>query len=246
MRIQTTFPRPTVVGQILAAATLVALLMAPALASSIDSFINPSTSNVEVVDSVLLSGDYEIRHVIDLGQGNYETTYLTANGDDELEPRIVIESDGTVRIVYWRDLTTPDALVVSYDPVAESWSAERTLNGSAGGKAPELAYDGTDSWFVFETGESAGSSVDVGIIAEEPDPINTVRLGTNDGSTAADPIIVAESGSLWVTWVDDGTYVAWSEYDSANDSWSTAQLEDYSADDVSSARARIRDDVLGL
>ena len=222
------------------------MVAAPIHASAIDSHINPSTGNVEVVDSVLLSGDYEIRHVIDMGQGNYETTFLTANADDELEPRILIESDGTVHVAYWRDTATLKAIVRTYDPVTDAWSAERELNGSAGGKAPEMAHDGSDPWFVFETAESAGSGVDVGIITDDPDPINTVRLGTNDGSLAADPIIVAESGALWVTWVDDDTYVAWSEYDPSNDSWSTVQLESYASDDVAAARARVRDDVLGL
>ena len=105
MRIRNTSAHPTLFT-LVAFTVLATLLIATAHASSIDSFINPSTSNVEVVDSVLLSGDYEIRQVIDLGQGNYETTFLTANSDDEFEPRLVIEPDGTVRVVYgterWR------------------------------------------------------------------------------------------------------------------------------------------------
>ena len=222
-----------------------ALAASATVAELPDSFVNPVSGNIEVVEAILQGSDYEIRHVENLGQGQLQSTWLTANGDDDRGARIAIESDGTAHVIYWRDLSVDEVRLRSYDPVNESWDSEREVSASAGGRAPALATDGTDTWTAFESDDGTLLDIIVATIEDDPDPFQLTEVGSTSHSSPA-TAVHAESGELWVTWVDSGTDVAWVTYDGATDSWSSVSLEDYSQDDVAAARARIRDEVLGL
>lgn len=52
-------------------------------------------------------------------------------------------------------------------------------------------------------------------------------------------MIHADSGNLWVTWIDSTDDVGWVEYDRVSETWSAAAYEPYSPDTVADARGRI-------
>jgi hypothetical protein len=57
-------------------------------------------------------------------------------------------------------------------------------------------------------------------------------------------MIQAESGKLWVTWVDSSSHVGWVQYDYTLESWSGVSVESYASETVADARGRIRTEVL--
>src|SRR5262245_12533772 len=72
-----------------------------------DSKINPQSSYIEVVDSTLSGGDYDIRHGIKVSPDDPpQATWLTSNSTDDIGPRVAIASNGDVFVVWWRDTTT--------------------------------------------------------------------------------------------------------------------------------------------
>lgn len=218
-----------------------------ALASEVpDSDYNPVTGNIEIVESIDVSGNNDIRHVTDLPQGGSVVAFLTTSPEDEFGARIAISTAGEVFVVYWRDLAVPEVLLRSFDPVAGSWSGEELVTRPEGGKEPSIVHDGIDFWAAYSRDTSGARSIDVGVIDEDPDPFGLQSVGTTQYTGNAQPDLASEAGALWVTWLASADELAWAEYDFTTETWSSVSLEDFSSDDITAARERVRDQVLGL
>jgi hypothetical protein len=233
----------------LAVVSLLACAAGPSLAEDPpDSDVNPQTGSIETVDSVESTGQSDVRHAVDPGQGGPRVLeILTTSTLDDLSPRIAIDTDGDSWVVWWREGTTDEVLYRVRDLGTGTWSAEQTISDTEDdSRNPEIALDDTSVWVVFEARHSGGTDLVVtsgGMDDPSPFPGLTV-LGTSALSSGVDVLLHSESGHLWVSWIDDGDDVGWREYDYASESWLSAAYESYAQDDVSSARERIRDSVL--
>jgi len=96
----------------------------------------------------------------------------------------------------------------------------------------------------FEIDVTSGVSIGVARLDEDPDPFPTRAIVATTESTILDTRIIADSGHLWVTWVDSTNDVGWSEYDYPPETWAAPSYESYAQDDVQAARGRIRGAVL--
>jgi hypothetical protein len=225
------------------------LMLGPAFAADPpDSKVNPASGKIETVDALVSESDLLVRHIIDHGQGEpQEVTYLTNNSVDDLSPKLEINASGDSWVVWWRDAATDQIFYRKRDYSSGNWSSEVALSDSTeSSRNPEIVNDGTDAWVAFEFDDIGGTTIVVGIIKDEPDPFgNRTSLGTTTYSGSLDTLIHYKSGNLWVTWIDSADEVGWSQYDYANETWSTVNYESYGDDTVPAARARIRTEVLG-
>lgn len=213
-----------------------------------DSKLNPGTGYIETVDSVWGGSRYDVRHTLDKEGQPSESGWVSTNTDDDLGPRIEIDSADDTWVVWWRDKTTDEVWFRSRDVSTGDWGNERRASSSTeSSRNPEIVHDGTDTWVVFEFDDSGDTGIGVLAIVDEPAPMGSrKKLATAIYTGSVDARIHYESSHLWVSWVDDSDDVGWSEWDYTSESWSSTDYEDYSADSVSDARGRIRTDILGI
>ena len=103
---------------------------------------------------------------------------------------------------------------------------------------PEAVLHDGEAWVVYESLEPQGRGIRVGIIVDEPEPIDPfVLVGTTTFTGDPDALAHTEAGHLWVTWVD-GNAVGWSERVGA--SWSTPAWEAIGGDGIAAARLSVR------
>ncbi len=234
----------------LGVSSLVVLLASVALAvDPPDSAVNPVSGYVETTDATLSSGNYEVRHTVNPGQGqDPQVTTLTSASADDLDPRLVISTAGDTWVVWWRDEASRKVLVRKRTYSTGAWDAERQVgNSSESGRRPRIVHDGTNPWVAYEnTAGGGGTKIIVQKITDGSDPIptGTVLSTTTYGGDLA-VVIRSESSHLWVAWVDSSTHVGWSQYTYATQTWTAAAYESYASDSVAAARARIRTTVLG-
>ena len=212
-----------------------------------DSEVNRESGNIETVDPFLDGTNQDIRYVIDRGMVlNPKITTIADDSLDDRHPQLAISQDGDSWVVWWRDGTTDEVLIRKRDFATGSWESERRLSESTeSSRNPAMAHDGVNPWVAFEFDNGTETDIGVSIIVDDPDPIGIrADVAGTDFSGNVDVMIQAETGNLWVTWVDSSTHVGWVEYDYTLESWSAVSVESYANDTVVDARGRIRTAVL--
>lgn len=212
-----------------------------------DSTVNPQTGFIETVDARWSGVNWEIRRSVDPGPGQSITNEdVCIDSNDDVDPRLDISAAGNTWVTWWRDLSTDQVHIRKHTLATKTWGSDRLISSeNEDSHNPEIAYDGTSPWVAYEVHGASSQSIAVGIISDEPDPIGVrTILRTTSYSGDADVDIHAEGGHLWVTWVDSGSHVGWSEHDA--NGWSVPSYESYSGSSVAAARSSIRAAVLGL
>lgn len=224
----------------------IGLLCSPALASDPpDSEVNPLTGAVETLDSTWTGSSWDIRHTLVPVTGPTVTATLASTSADELAPRIAIEPDGRTVAAWWREGSEGDVLIRVRPTSSSSWDPVRGLEAAGeDARRPELLVHGGEVWTVFEIAGSGGASVVVGVIADEPDPLGgRTIVGTGVNSPDPDPQLHAEAGQLWVTWVQDGNSLGWSQLGGSG-TWGSTQFTSMAGVGADGARATVRASIL--
>ena len=191
--------------------------------------------------------DHDIRHVVDHGRDRArEVITLTSGPEDDLAPRIAIKSDGSAKVVWWRDKDTDEVLYVAR--TGGEWSSEqRVSNPGEDSRNPEVVIEGSTTWIAYEIHSGVSTWIAAVGITDGPEPFPSGRAVLGATAFAGDMNVLVHSGSgrVWVTWVDSLTAVGWAQYNAAASTWSPADYEPVLADDVEAARSRIRARVTG-
>jgi hypothetical protein len=210
-----------------------------------DSKVNPQTGLIETVYSVTNGSLHGIRLTVDRDALASVTTAVADGTADELGPRIAIASTGDASVVWTEAGETAQVQVRTRS--SSRWGEVRLVSDpDENSRSPEIVQADSFTWVVYQIDGTSTTSVAVSAIGDEPDPVRARTIVT-DASSAGDidARIQAEAGHVWVTWIDDGSQVGWSELD-AEGSWTSPAYQDYSQSDIDSARVGIRQDVLGL
>jgi hypothetical protein len=212
------------------------------------SQVNPQSGFIELTDAAWESSNYNVRHVVNPGNNQpLQVTVLSSNSADDLGARLAIADNGNTWVVWWRDGSTDQVLSRKRTYSGGTWGSETVVSNSGEqSRNPELVYDGTYRWLVYEIVDGGTTSIGVcgGIGDTQPWPGRTI-IGSTSYTGDLDTMIHTESGKLWTSWVDSSSNVAWSQYNYSNQTWSTTTTETYGNDSVAAARARIRTAVLG-
>lgn len=214
---------------------------------AVDMEINPQNSYIEQVRSEYVTSSYDIHLLISQSLDTDPTVYyVSTNSADDKSPRVEISPAGDTWITWWRDLDTDEVHVREFLHGSQTLGSDRLVSQSTeNARNPEIVFDGTNPWIVYEV-HGTSKSVVVGVIGDEPDPVGAgVTLRTTSYTGNVDARIHNVSGHLWVTWVDGSSYVGWAEYDYGEESWSGVSFQSYSGGTVGAARQAIRTTVLG-
>jgi hypothetical protein len=209
------------------------------------SATNPQSGQIETADPVWSGSNYDIRYVVHSGvQSSPDIETVSSDPLDDRRPRLAHASTGDAWVSWWRDDDTDRVLVRKRNYATGTWLSERTVSDTEeNSRNPFVVHDGSQTWVVYEEQGIPDTDIVVSVITDEPDPIEIQTVATTENSGAVDVMAHVDSGRLWITWVDSNTDVGWSEYDDASDTWSLPAYESYASDDVTAARARIRQDV---
>ncbi len=237
--------RRTATLAIVALATLAARSSAAPLATDApDSAVNPKSGKIEIADPVWSGSSQDINYVIQGPGAAPKVQVVTADPLDDERPRLAIAASGDAWVVWWRDDVTDRVMARKRSYATGAWSAERTVSlVGESSRNPHVVHDGVQAWVAYEIDQGSGCGVGVGVITDEPDPIDCSVVAATTFSGSLDLLIHAAPGRLWVTWVDGPTTVGWSQRDAASGLWSAAAYES-AIDGVPEARARIEATVL--
>ena len=164
----------------------------------------------------------------------------------DLSPRFAVDDVGDAWVTWWCDLATDQVHLRKYSFETMSYGADRVVSGGTeNARNPEISYDGFNMAIAYEVHGATGTAIKVGIIADEPDPVPTVALRTTTYTGALSVRIHAQASHLWVTWIDDGSYVGWSEYSYTTQVWTAPLYACYAGSSVAAVRSTIQATVTG-
>ncbi len=214
-----------------------------------DSQENSVSGVIETADTPWSGTNYDIRHVSAAGAGHPQViTTLTNDSHDDFGARLAISSvDGDSWVAWWRDLPTDQVLVRKRNQANGTWTPERVQSVSTeGSRRPSVAFDGSHAWIAYETSGTGGATIlKTKVIDDDPAPFLAATVAATTSYTGTvQARIQAESGHLWLSWVDSDTEVGWCRRDSGSGTWAAPAFESYASDSVEDARGRIRSSIL--
>ncbi len=211
-----------------------------------DLMVNPVSGLIETVDATWSGSNYNVRITDVTSDGKQVGSWLlTTNPANDLDPRIAIASTGDAITVWWRDLSVDQLVYRKRVGTNGSWGNERMAgNVSDSNSHPRIVYAFGKPYIAYQIQGSRNRSVGAQIIDETPEPVPSI-VATTTYSGNLDIQLSFESGHLWVTWIDAGSNVGYSEYYFAAQRWSVPALESYAEDSAAAARDRIRTSILG-
>jgi hypothetical protein len=230
-------------------AAIAAVVLASATAFGVDppdARVNPVSSLIETVDAAWSGTNYNVRYTATTIDGVQTASYLlTANAANDMDPRLALSSTGDTTVVWWRDLSTDVILYRKYLLTTGSWSAERVAGGTGSNSHPRVIYASDKPWVAYQIQNPKSRCIAAQVIDDIPEPIPSI-VATTAFSGDLDIRLHAESGHLWLTWIDSSSYVGYSEYLYGSQYWAIPGREAYSPGGVLSALSRVRSRILGL
>ena len=237
-------------------ATIAAVLGIAGTALAVTINLDPPDSQENVVSDAIETADtpwsgtnFDIRHVNALGAGHTAViTTLTDDSRNDLGARLVIDSvNGNSWVAWWRDAGIDQVLVRKRVQATGAWAPERVQSGSGeDSRHPSVVFDGSHAWIAYETTGTGGATIlKAKHIDDDPAPfLATIAVATSSYPGPLRALIQAESGHLWLSWVDSETQVGWCRYEFVSGTWAAPAFESYASDSVEDARERIRSSVL--
>jgi hypothetical protein len=228
-------------------AVIVLASAAAVLVDPPDLCLNEITGLIESVDTAWSGANYNVRSMqVTTGGQQVSSTMLTSNAAQDVDPKLAIAPNGDVLVVWWRDLTK-DALIYRKRSLASGvWGAERLAGAPAESNShPRVVYAEGRPCVAYQIQNTRTRSVGCQIIDDDVEPFRSV-VATTTFNGQLDLKLNSESRQLWVTWIDNGSTVGYSEYAFDKQLWSVPAFESFATDSPAAARARIRNRVLGL
>lgn len=163
---------------------------------------NPASvqSRPVVVWAYNTGGDFDIALAEWTGSSWSPAEFLTAGTVDELDPRVFIEEDGTMHVVWWTDETVDRVFLATRPASPAPWSdAEEVI---AGGRRPSVAvFDGVLRVSYERDSTVPAMAQDVVVLRSETGGgFSQEFVASAARSEPMDAVLHATNGKLWVDW----------------------------------------------
>lgn len=208
-----------------------------------DLELNPVTGAIEAVQASPLDGGL-VRHVEDDTQTG-EVIQTLVSAEPAADSRIAIKESGESWAV-WEDSEARAIRYAYRDVATKIWTAEGTL--SAPGElahGPRIAHSGSATFVAYAIEQGTSTAIAVTDIIDSPEPFPpSIVLVTRSFSANPELDLRAEAGQVWISWVEDGSSVGWTERDATTGLWSAPRSIPLAGTSVKAVRQTIRDRVL--
>ena len=148
--------------------------------------------------------------------------FLTSSTSDDLDPRVFLEPDGTVRVAWWTD-GTPSAVFVMTRPAGGGWSAPVQVTGpDESGRRPSVAvFDGAIRVAYERASSEPGMAQEIVVATEQPGGGFAYEIvAATARADRLDAVLHAERGKLWVDWKHDEAWIGYAECEAG--AWTVA------------------------
>jgi hypothetical protein len=135
--------------------------------------------------------------------------YLTAGLGDELDPRIHVQANGTLHVVWW---DSTDRVYLATRPAGSAvWSVPTPILEPA--RRPSIAVGGGRMLVAYERDSAAGAGQDVVVAMQRLDGAWRVdAVATTPHTSRLDVRLHSDASRLWLRWTHADHLVAFSEY----------------------------------
>lgn len=137
------------------------------------------------------------------GSGWSVTEFLTNDTDDELDPKIYVEADGTAHVVWWAAGTSENVYLTTRAAGASTWNVPLLVTGGPEeGRRPAVAVFGGVLRIAYErdSGEP-GMTQDVVVATQQPGGGFSLELvGSTTRAEGLDVMVHEKHGHLWLDW----------------------------------------------
>lgn len=139
--------------------------------------------------------------------------FLTAGIDDDLDPRIFVEPDGTVHVVWWTDAALDRIFLATRAAGSSAW--EMPVEVASGGRRPSVAvFDGALRVSCERQSSVPAMAQDVVVLRQEAGGSFAEEFVTSTTRTERlDAVLHATSVKLWLDWKHGAQVFGCAEYD---------------------------------
>ena len=125
---------------------------------------------------------------------------------NDLDPRVFVEPDGAVHLVWWEEEAAGRVLLSSRPAGSISWSVPVQVSPvGVAARRPSVTVDGGALKVAYETDvPSPGTGQQIVVATRRPDA--TFAIDLTVGTTRTEPLVPilhAERGTLWLDWMED-------------------------------------------
>ena len=174
---------------------------------------------------------------------------LTSTMGNELDPRVFVEPDGTLHVVWWTTGSPGDVYLVTRPAGSTTWSAPTRVNSPGESpRRPSVAMNGGEIWVAYER-DSPQPDMTQEVVAAHRLPngefVHQIVAATSR-TDRLDVMPHVVEGLLWIDWKHTDEELGCSELEQA--SWSGVGIEPWLEPTwvgVEAARKAIREQVLG-
>ena len=131
------------------------------------------------------------------------TEFLTVGTDDELDPRVAVEDDGTVHVVWWTTGGTHKVYLATRPAGSAVWDAPVLVTGAGEeGRRPAVAVDAGGLRVAYERGSALpGMAQDIVVATRQPGGSFTFEVvGSTIRTDRLDVMIHQLQDHLWLDW----------------------------------------------
>ena len=175
------------------------------------------------------------------------TEFLTTGMDDDLHPRVHVEDDGTVHVVWWTDDVRDRVFLSTRSSGSSTWSTPiEVTQPTESGRRPSVAAHAGVLRVSYER-DSATLAQDIVVSRLEGSGTFTPEvLASTDRASELDSVLHAHGGRLWTSWKHGDTDFGCASFaDSSWDAMQTIMWDDSTWVGVEGARRQIQRQVMG-
>jgi hypothetical protein len=176
----------------------------------------------------ITGSDHDIAFAEWTGSGWSFVDFLTWDTDDDLDPRIFREPDGTVHVTWWSHETKFDTrtVLVSSRPPGGAWSfPEQVSEPAEHAHRPTVAVVEGQLWVAYERDSVIPGMAQDLIVARRATGGSWTRetVASTGRTDRLDPILHVRADRVWLDWKDGVTELGYTEHDGA--AWSGVGVE---------------------
>lgn len=155
-----------------------------------------------------------------------EVDFLTSTTHDELDPRVSVEIDGTVHVVWWEPGPTDHVYLSTRSPGSTVWSAPVQVSSEeTGGRRPSVVVVGGVLRVAYEREcDEPEAAQEIAVARREAGGGFSIEVvAQTQRETRLDAILHLEEDLLWVDWKQGAGELGYAE--SGGSGWTSPRTE---------------------
>ncbi len=191
-----------------------------------DVAYHPTTGNPVVVWAYNNGAERDIALAYWTGTSWSAVDFLTGSADDEIDPKVFVERNGTIHVVWWVDSNDPQVMLMTRDHDADFWEAPIQVSPvGQTGRRPSVAVFNDVLWILMERSLSVGETApqpELALFRRDAAGVEFVEhssyalLGVD-----ASPRLDVLSGHMWASWRQSATQFAYASF--SDPGWSAVE-----------------------